>query len=40
MTDMIIILKKEIINDYVRNTSEQKFQLDKIISLQVENTNI
>jgi len=37
---MIIILKKEIINDYVRNTSEQKFQLDKIISLQVENTNI
>lgn len=37
--DMIKILKKEIINDYVRNTSEQQFQIDKI-SLQVENTNI
>jgi hypothetical protein len=37
--DMIKILKKNIINDYVRNTSEQKFQLDKI-SLQVENKNI
>jgi len=34
--DMIKILKKEIINDYVRNTSEQQFQIDKI-SLQVEN---
>jgi len=37
--DMIKILKKEIINDYVRNTSEQQFQIDKI-SLQVENINI
>tara|TARA_B110000259_G_scaffold47734_1_gene55646 strand:- start:1845 stop:2591 length:747 start_codon:yes stop_codon:yes gene_type:complete len=37
--DMIKILKKDIINDYVRNTSEQQFQIDKI-SLQVENTNI
>jgi hypothetical protein len=36
---MIKILKKEIINDYVRNTSEQQFQIDKI-SLQVETTNI
>jgi hypothetical protein len=32
--DMIKLLKKEIINDYVRNTSEQQFQIDKI-SLQV-----
>ena len=37
--DMIRILKKEIINDYVRNTSEDQFQIDKI-SLQVENKNI
>jgi hypothetical protein len=37
--DMIKILKKEIINDYVRNTSEQQFQIDKI-SLQVENPHI
>lgn len=37
--DMIKILKKEIINDYVINTSEQQFQIDKI-SLQVETTNI
>jgi hypothetical protein len=37
--DMIEILKKEIINDYIINTSEQQFQIDKI-SLLVENTNI
>jgi len=37
--DMIKILKKKIINDYVRNTTEQQFQKDKI-SLQVESTNI
>jgi len=37
--DMIKIMKKKIIDDYVRNTSEQQFQIDKI-SLQVENTNI
>jgi len=37
--DMIKIMKKKIIDDYVRNTSEQQFQIDKN-SLQVENTNI
>lgn len=37
--DMIKIIKKKIIEDYVRNTSEQQFQIDKI-SLQVENTMI
>lgn len=37
--DMIKILKKKIINDYVSNTSEQQFQIDKI-SLQLENTDI
>jgi hypothetical protein len=37
--DMIKIMKKKIIDDYVRNTSEQQFQIDKI-SLQVENINI
>ena len=37
--NMIKILKKEIINDYLRNTSELQFKIDKI-SLQVENTNI
>nr|UZT28890.1 hypothetical protein [Nucleocytoviricota sp.]UZT29242.1 hypothetical protein [Nucleocytoviricota sp.] len=36
---MIRILKKEIINDYIRNTTEQQFQKDKI-SLQLLNTNI
>lgn len=36
--DMIKILKKEIINDYVKNTTEQQFQKDKK-SLQVENIN-
>ena len=37
--DMVKIMKKKIIDDYVRNTSKQQFQIDKI-SLQVENTNI
>jgi hypothetical protein len=37
--DMVEIMKKLIIDDYVRNTSEQQFKIDKI-SLQVENTNI
>ena len=37
--DMIKRLKKKIIDDYLKNTSEQQFQIDKI-SLQVENTNI
>tara|TARA_Y100000385_G_scaffold183416_1_gene189423 strand:+ start:2303 stop:3049 length:747 start_codon:yes stop_codon:yes gene_type:complete len=37
--DMIKIIKKKIIDDYVRYTSELQFQIDKI-SLQVENTNI
>lgn len=37
--DMIKIMKKKIIEDYVRNTSEQQFQMYKN-SLQVENTNI
>ena len=37
--DMIKILKKKIIDDYVRNTSEQQFQIDKL-SLQVENTHV
>ena len=36
---MIEIIKEEILNDYIKNTSEQQFQIDKI-SLQVENTNI
>ena len=36
---MIKKIKKSIIEDYVRNTSETQFQIDKI-SLQVENTNI
>lgn len=37
--DMIKILKKDIISYYIRNTSEQQFQIDKN-SLEVENTNI
>jgi hypothetical protein len=37
--DMVKIMKKKIIEDYIRNTSEQQFQIDKI-SLQSENTNI
>ena len=36
---MIKILKEKIIDDYVRNTSEQQFQMDKL-SLQVENTHV
>lgn len=36
--EMIKILKEKIIDDYVRNTSEQQFQMDKL-SLQVENTH-
>lgn len=35
--DMIRLIKKKIIEDYLKNTSEQQFQIDKI-SLQVENT--
>tara|TARA_B100001093_G_scaffold185108_3_gene177908 strand:- start:9393 stop:10139 length:747 start_codon:yes stop_codon:yes gene_type:complete len=37
--DMIKIIKKKIINDYVKNTSEEQFQIDKI-SLQFENIKI
>ena len=37
--DMIKIMKNKIIEDYVRNTSDQQFKIDKM-SLQVENTNI
>jgi len=37
--DMIKIMKKKIIEDYVTNTSEQQFQIDKI-SMSLENTNI
>jgi hypothetical protein len=37
--DMIKIMKKKIIDDYVRNTSEQQFKIDTI-ALQVENTKI
>tara|TARA_B100001093_G_scaffold519766_1_gene610353 strand:- start:2586 stop:3326 length:741 start_codon:yes stop_codon:yes gene_type:complete len=37
--DMVKIMKKIIIDDYVINTSEQQFIIDKI-SLQVKNTNI
>ena len=37
--DMIKIIKKQIIEDYVRNTLEEQFQKDKIY-LQVENANI
>jgi hypothetical protein len=37
--DMIKILKKKIIEDYIRNTTEQQFKINKI-SLQVENTHI
>jgi len=37
--DMVEMMKKLIIDDYIRNTSEQQFKIDKI-SLQVENTNI
>ena len=37
--DMIKVIKKKIIEEYVRNTTEQQFQIDKI-TLQVENTNI
>ena len=37
--DLVKKMKKKIIEDYVRNTSEHQFQIDKI-TLQVENTNI
>ena len=37
--DMIKIIKTKIIEDYIRNTSEQQFQIDKNY-LQVGNTNI
>ena len=37
--NMIKIMKKEIIDDYLRNTTEQQFKIDKV-SLQVENINI
>lgn len=37
--DMIKIMKEKIINEYIKNTSEEQFQIDKI-SLQIENTKI
>lgn len=35
--DMVKIMKKKIIEDYIRNTSQDQFRIDKI-SLQLENT--
>ena len=37
--DLVKKIKNKIIEDYIRNTSEQQFQIAKI-SLQIENTNI
>ena len=37
--DMIKIIKKNILDEYIRNTTEEQFQRDKI-SLIIENTNI
>ena len=38
--DMIKIMKKKIIEEYIMNTTEEQFRLDKKMSSQVENINI